>query len=101
MSSLLHSIKESLQKISQRTDEITRVGRLKIAIIATNRDIEKKMIELGGKVYELVKKEEIIDLKKHADIEMLIEEIKKLEQKLDKVKNEVERIKIEDGVDLD
>jgi hypothetical protein len=101
MQSLLQSIRESVKKISQKTDEMTRVGRLKIAIIATKRDLEKKMIELGGKVYELGKEEAIIDIKKHYDLEMVITEINEMEQKLDKLKKEVERIKIEEGVDLD
>jgi type I site-specific restriction-modification system R (restriction) subunit len=101
MHTLLQSIRESIQKISQKTDEMTRVGRLKIAIIATKRDIEKKMIELGDKIYQLAKEEELIDLKKHSDIETVIKEINEMEQKLDKLKREVERIKIEDGVDLD
>jgi ABC-type oligopeptide transport system ATPase subunit len=101
MPSLLQTIRESIQKISQKADEMTRVGRLKIAIIATKRDVEKKKIELGGKIYELGKKGEIIDLTKHPDLETVIKEINEMEQKLDKLNKEVERIKIEDGVDLD
>ena len=101
MHSLLQSIKDSIQKISDKTDEVTRVGRLKIAIIATKRDLEKKMIELGGKVYELSKEKENININEYTDIESVIKEIKEKEQKLNKLKKEVERIKEEDGVDLD
>ena len=101
MDSIFKSIKESIQKLSQKTDEVTRVGRLKIGIIATKRDLERKMIVLGGKVYDLVEEETTINIKKHPDIEMVIKEIKEMEQKLDKLKKEVERIKMEEGVDLD
>lgn len=101
MDSIFKSIKDSIQKLSQKTDEVTRVGRLKIGIIATKRDLERKMIVLGGKVYDLVEEETTINIKKHPDIEMVIKEIKEMEQKLDKLKKEVERIKMEEGVDLD
>jgi hypothetical protein len=101
MHSLLQSIRDSIQKISNKTDEVTRVGRLKIAIMATKRDLEKKMIELGGKFYELLKEKATININEHPDIAAVIKEINEKEQKLNKLKREVERIKIEDGVDLD
>ena len=101
MHSLLQSIRDSIQKISDKTDEVTRVGRLKIAIMATKRDLEKKMVELGGKFYELLKEKATINIKEHPDIEAVIKEINEKEQKLNKLKREVERIKFEDGVDLD
>ena len=64
MDSIFKSIKDSIQKLSQKTDEVTRVGRLKIGIIATKRDLERKMIVLGGKVYDLVEEETTINILK-------------------------------------
>ena len=39
-----------------KTDELARIGRKKIDIVGINREIEKHLSELGGRVYDMINK---------------------------------------------
>jgi hypothetical protein len=78
--------------VSEKTEELTKIGRLKLDIIATKRDIEKTMIELGGRVYHKADKKEMINLDKDTALQDLVRKIKKYEQKLKKLNDEINHI---------
>jgi hypothetical protein len=78
--------------VSEKTEEITKIGRLKLKIIATKRDIEKTMVELGGRVYHMLDEKQAIHLEKDATLNDLVLKIKKYEQKLNELNDEVNHI---------
>jgi hypothetical protein len=86
MGSMWTKIKKSLsagyQNLSEKTNEMTQIGRLKIEMIAIKRDIEKAFIELGGRVYHKYGKKPQEDLFTDQDIQRVIKDIKALELKL-------------------
>ena len=95
---LLEKIKKGLisgfQTASDITSEYTKIGRIKIDIIGIKKEIEEKMLELGGRVYQnytdtksinFQNKEHIIKIIN--DISLLEEELKKSEIKLEEIKN--------------
>ena len=97
--SLSKIVVDGYNNISDKAEEVTKIGRIKIEIIAAKRDIEKLFVELGGRFYnnfdskknELFKDEEIIKL---------IEKVKEKESELDVLKKKIEKVKKEDGIEV-
>ena len=96
MSSFWESVRKNVQQglhtVSEKTDELTKIGRMKIEIIAVKRDIEKCFVELGGRVYELLQSEKKISINKNTDIQKLAEKISGFEDKLRQLEEEVAQI---------
>jgi len=90
MASLWERVKKGLVVAAEKTDEFTKMGKLKIDIAGTHRKIEQNFEELGGKVYDITKtgkrKKAVTDDK---DISKLIEKIKGLEKELGEKEEEL------------
>lgn len=97
--SLSKLVVEGYQNISEKADEVTKIGRTKIEIIAAKRDIEKLFVELGGRFYNNFNSKKI-DLYQDKEILELISQIKEKENELEKLKEKIDRIKKEDGIDI-
>ena len=79
-----------------KTDELARIGRKKVEIMGVNRAIEKHLLELGGRVYDIVEgRGEAIPIADDARVQELIVEVKDLEQQLEIKEKEIEEIKKE------
>jgi hypothetical protein len=83
---------DGFQNLSDKTDEMTQIGRLKIEIIALKRDIEKAFIELGGRVYHQWGEKEN-DLLSDQRIKKLVKDIKVLETKLQSLQAKIEKVR--------
>ena len=77
---LKKGIRDGISTVSSKTDEITRIGRLKIELIAVKRDIEKAFIELGGTVYEYTRKKQKPDIYKDEQVAAVVARIKEFEK---------------------
>lgn len=95
------SLIEGLQSASDKTSEYTKIGRIKIDILGLKKEIEEKLVELGGRLYHLAAEDNRYDVKDEKEIIHLIEKIKKLEEELEKYDEELKRIKKDNGIDLD
>lgn len=91
---LNHGIKEGIQAISEKTEKFTKIGRIKLSILATKRDLEKKFIELGGRVYQIMDKETDARIGSDKQLKSLVEDIKVLEEKLKKLEKDLEQSKV-------
>jgi len=89
-----------IQSATDKTSEYTKIGRIKIDILGIKKEIEEKLIELGGRLYHLVSEEQSFEITKDKYLLQLIEQIKELEKELEKYDNELKRIKSAEGVDL-
>ena len=87
------SVSEGFQNLSEKTNEMTQIGRLKIEIIAVKRDIERAFIELGGQVYHNLKSKHKDDLLSDQRIIKLVKDIKSLELKLKTLENKVGQVR--------
>ena len=85
-------ITEGIRNVSKKTDEMTKIGRLKIEIIALKRDIEKAFIELGGRVYHKLENKEK-DLEADQEINKLLKDIKSFESKLKDLEEKIEQVR--------
>ncbi|MCK4559437.1 MAG: hypothetical protein KAV45_06605 [Calditrichia bacterium] len=79
--------------MSEKTGEMTQIGRLKIEIIAVKRDIEKAFIELGGRVYHNLEEKHEDDILSDQRIKKLVKDIKALELKLKTLEEKIEQVR--------
>ena len=86
-------LSNGFRNLSDKTDQMTKIGRLKIEILAVKRDIEKAFIELGGRVYHKVEEEEEKDIFPDQQINKLIKDIKSLENKLVSLEEKIQRVR--------
>ncbi len=87
------NIAEYYRSVSEKTGDLTKIGRLKLEIIATKRDIEKAFIELGGRVYQSFVSSSENEIPKDADVERLVGLIEGKEQTLRRLEEKVEQIR--------
>ncbi|MEJ2544894.1 MAG: hypothetical protein P8Y99_12580 [Calditrichaceae bacterium] len=92
---------DGIHTATDKTSEYTKIGRIKIDILAVKKEIEEKLLELGGRLYDQVVEKNKYDVRNDKYIIQLIEQIKELENELKKYNEELKRIKIDDGIDLD
>ena len=77
---------------SDITSEYTKIGRIKIDILGVKKEIEEKMLELGGRVYDNVINANTYNFKDVSAVTDLIEQIRKLEDELKKCEDDLKRI---------
>jgi hypothetical protein len=86
-------ISEGVRNLSDKTGEMTKIGRLKIEIIALKRDIEKAFIELGGRVYHNLEEKQKADIQSDQKIMELIKDIKSFETRLKNLEEKIEQVR--------
>lgn len=77
---------------SDITSEYTKIGRIKIDILGVKKEIEEKMLELGGRVYDNISQNNIYSFDNDTKVNALVAQIKELEQELKKGEEELKRI---------
>jgi hypothetical protein len=82
MASLLDSIRDGLELVVDKTEEYSKIGKLKVDIFTTKRNIEKQFTELGGRVYDLINLEKTDSVEDDEEVKKIIEEIRVLEKQL-------------------
>jgi predicted AlkP superfamily phosphohydrolase/phosphomutase len=88
-----NGMSEGFQNLSEKTGEMTQIGRLKIEIIAVKRDIEKAFIELGGRVYHNLEEKHEDDILSDQRIKKLVKDVKALELKLRTLEEKIEQVR--------
>ena len=86
-------IKEGITVVADKTDEFTKIGRLKVEIVSIKRNIEKKFTELGGRVYHAITVDKVGDIGDDAEVKRLVSDLGDLEQKLNDKNAEIEKVK--------
>ena len=102
---LLEKIKKGLitgfQTASDMTSEYTKIGRIKIDIIGIKKEIEEKMLELGGRFYDNYTESGSINFENKEQIIKLINDISSLEKELKRSETKLEEIKKIDETSID
>ena len=86
-------IKEGITTVADKTDELTKIGRLKVEIMGVKRNIEKKFTELGGRVYHAITVDKVANVGDDDEVKRLISELDELEKKLSYKNAEIENVK--------
>lgn len=86
------TIRDSVDTVVGKTEELTKIGKIKVDIINIKRNIEKQFAELGGTVYHLID-ENKTSIASNADVKAVVEKVKELEEQLDAKNAELEKVK--------
>ena len=73
---------EFTREAADKAEEVTKLGKVKLDIFQTKRDIEKQFAELGGTVYQLIQDKKTKDFEKNENVKTCLSVIKNLEKKL-------------------
>ncbi len=92
---LTNMVKKGISTVAKKTDEYTKIGKIKVDIIGIKRDIDKKFNELGGKTYQLIAEENNSKIAANEEVKKIIENVKQLNQSLEAKKNELEQVRAE------
>jgi len=87
------TIREGVDTVVEKTEKLTKMGKIKIDILNIKRNVEKNFSELGGRVYHLIIKEKNTAVSADKEAREIIECIKILEKELDDKKSELEKVK--------
>lgn len=89
--------KRGITVVAKKTDEYTKIGKIKVDIIGIKRDIEKKFTELGGRTYQLIAEQSNTKIATNEEIKTIIDTIKELNEKLRLKKDELDQVRAEYG----
>ncbi len=81
------------KKANKKSGQLTQISKIKMEMLSVRREIEEKLLELGGKIYEQLKEAPDSDLLKKLPIRHLLEQLKELEDELSTYKSQLEQIK--------
>ena len=87
--------KKGVSVVAKKTDEYTKIGKIKVDIIAVKREIDKNYTQLGSKVYELLVQENNTKVASNEEVKETTDAIKALNEKLDQKKEELETVRQE------
>jgi hypothetical protein len=86
-------LSDGFKNLSDKTAEMTKIGRLKIEIIALKRDIEKAFIELGGRVYHQFEEKTEENILSDQRIKKLLKDIKSFETRLKSLELKIQQVR--------
>lgn len=89
--------KRGITVVARKTDEYTKIGKIKVEIIGIKRDVEKKFGELGGRTFQLIVEEGNSKIAANDEVKSIIEAIKELNEKLSIKKAELDKVRAEYG----
>jgi hypothetical protein len=86
------TIREGVDTVVSKTEEYTKIGKIKIDIINIKRSVEKNFTELGGRVYHLMVEQNKTQISGDKEVKKIIDSIKLLEKELQEKKAELEKV---------
>jgi len=94
---LANAFKKGVGVLAKKTDEYTKIGKIKVDLIVIKRDIEKKTLELGGKTYQLLIEVKDPKIAANDEIKQIKNSIQDLEEQLKAKKKELDDVRAEYG----
>jgi hypothetical protein len=91
------SMKTGVDTIVGKTEALSKIGKLKIDILNTNRNIEKQFAHLGGQVYQIFSEDDKVEIAKNSKIKEIFNEIRTLQESLQSKNRELEKVQIADA----
>lgn len=89
------TVKDGISVAAEKTEEYTKIGKIKVEILNINRNIDKAHTKLGQEVYTLMKSKSPGDISKNAKTLKLVSEIDKLKASLKAKEKEIKEVKKE------
>lgn len=95
VSTLWERVKSGLSVAAREAEDLTRIGKLRLEMLTTQRTIDRTFSELGGRVYDLLTGESKKSIPADKKIKELIERIQQLEKELEQRESDLGRVRIE------
>ncbi len=92
---LTSMFKRGVSVVAKKTDEYTRIGKIKVDIIGIKRDIEKQFSTLGAKVYQLIVEENNTKIASNEEVKAVLDKVSELKKSLNAKKDELEKVRAE------
>jgi len=86
------TIREGVDTVVGKTEEYTKIGKIKIDIINIKRNVEKNFSELGGRVYHLLVEQNKTQISADKEVKKIIDSVKLLEKELQAKKDELANV---------
>ncbi len=96
---LSNMFRKGVSTVAKKTDEYTKIGKIKVDIIGIKREIDKQFTMLGGKVYQLIVEENNSKIASNEEVKEIISTVKDLNEKLNQKKEELEQVRLEYGAE--
>ena len=87
------SVVEGMSTAAEKTEELTRLGKAKLDVLAIKRKISKQFTELGGLAYEASKDKKPQEAFKTPEVTVIIDTITALEAELAEKEAQFEDLK--------
>ncbi len=98
---LSKKVREGVESVVGKTEELTRIGRMKVEIMNIRRNIEKCFAELGRNVYHLLGEEKQPKISSNANVKATIARVKALEKTLREKEEELRQTGARKTVDTE
>ncbi len=89
------TVKEGFSTAAEKTEEYTKIGKLKVDILNIKRNIDKTFTDLGRDVYSLMKGAKKSDVTKNEKVTNHISQIDELKAKLKAKEAEIDTVRKE------
>jgi len=86
------SVIEGATYAAEKTEELTKFGKVKIEILNIKRKISSKFSELGGITYGAIKEKNLDKEMKSDRVKSVVEEVEKLEAQLEAKEKQYEEL---------
>ncbi len=97
---LVKTVREGVDTVVEKTEELTKIGKIKVEIINIKRHVDKNFAELGGNVYHMIVEDDETQIAGNTDVKSIVERIRTLEQDLDRKNEQLEQVKVKDKKDV-
>ncbi|MFQ5640398.1 MAG: hypothetical protein ACE5IR_20655 [bacterium] len=87
------TIREGVDTVVEKTEELTKIGRIKVDIFNIKRNIDRNFSEMGGRVYHLLVEEKQTQISKDKEVKELVDCVKILENELREKKSDLAKIR--------
>ena len=87
--------KRGVSVVAKKTDEYTKIGKIKVDIIGIKRDIDKQFNTLGANVYRLIVEENNTRVASNEEVKEVVDKVRELNKTLDAKKEELEKVREE------
>ncbi|MBN1351967.1 hypothetical protein JXJ21_21375 [candidate division KSB1 bacterium] len=85
-------VKQGATVVAEKTEELSKVGKIKIEIMGIERNLQKTLSALGGQVYHLVSDNENANVAGDAKVKELIDKVREYEKQLEAKKQELDEV---------
>ena len=93
------AVVEGAHFAKEKTEELSKIGKKKLDILQTKRNITKQFTELGGLIFEKCSKKDVKTVNITEEMREIVDKIKKFEAELEEREKELEELSKKEGTE--